>query len=331
MKRINTIDAHVAGEAVRLIVGGGPSVPGRSMTEKLAWLRKHGDELRRLIMLEPRGHAGMHGAMLTEPVSSTAHAGLLFMHAAGFPALSGEGVIGAVTIALEQNLIAGIEDELRLDTPAGLIRAHPRTIQGATAAVGAKVASVAVTGVPSFVHSAGLGVEIGTREVTIDVAFGGEFYAIADGEAVGLPIEMANASQLIHMGLEIKEAVESSLDVAHPFDGRQKGIHGVIFTGAPRMVADLRSATVLDAQVLRRSPGVTGTAALLAVLDAMGLLTGDHPFTHEGVLGTMLQGRIMHRRSEGELAMVTPLIEGSASVTGFHEFCTDDCRLPTAD
>ena len=126
MIRIKTIDAEVAGEAVRLIVSGGPTVPGRTMTEKLNWLRRKGGELRRLLMLEPRGHAGMHGAMLTEPTSPKAHAGVLSMHAAGFPLVSGEGIIGAVTIALENKLIDGVDDEVLIDTPAGLFRARPR-------------------------------------------------------------------------------------------------------------------------------------------------------------------------------------------------------------
>jgi proline racemase len=315
MKRINTIDAHVAGEAVRLIVGGGPSVPGRSMAAKLAWLRKHGEGLRQLLMLEPRGHAGMHGALLTEPVSAVAHAGLLFMHAAGFPLISGEGVIGAVTIALEHKLIEGAGIEILLDTPAGLVRAGPRTGPS-----DAKVTSVAITGVPSFVHSAAVPVDIGARTVSVDIAFGGEFYAIADSEAIGIPLEMANASQLIRMGLAVKEAVESSISVVHPIDGKLKGIHGAIFTGAPRAGADLRSATVLDGQVLRRSPGATGTAALLAVLDAMGLLMDDRVFTHEGVLGTLMQGRVLSRQPEEEMPAVLTLVEGSASITGFHEF-----------
>jgi len=326
MRSINTIDAHVAGEAVRLIVGGGPSVPGRTMAGKLAWLRNHGEDLRQLLMLEPRGHAGMHGALLTEPVSPQAHAGLLFMHAAGFPLISGEGAIGAVTIALEHKLIAGAGDEVLLDTPAGLLRARPQWDALGLPAVaigaeaGARVTSVSLTGVPSFVHSAGVPIDIGTRTVTVDVAFGGEFYAIADSEAIGVPIEMANASQLIRMGLEIKEAVESSINVVHPADSTVTGIHGTIFTGAPRAAADLRSATVLDGQVLRRAPGATGTAALLAVLDAMGLLMEDHPFTHEGVLGTLMQGRVVSRDTADETPTVIPVIEGSASITGFHEF-----------
>jgi proline racemase len=186
------------------------------------------------------------------------------------------------------------------------------------------VTGVTLTGVPSFVHSAGLIVEIGARKVPIDIAFGGEFYAIADSEAIGIPIEMANASRLIRTGLEIKRAVESSLNVVHPIDNRLKGIQGAIFTGPSRSSADLRSATVLDGQVVRRSPGVTGTAALLAVLDAMGLLAEAHTFTHEGVTGTMLRARVLDRRQVDGVQVVVPAIEGSASITGFHEFVLAD-------
>jgi proline racemase len=316
MTRINTIDAEVAGEAVRLVVGGAPTVPGRTMSDKLKWLRRHGDALRQLIMLEPRGHAGMHGAMLTEAVSPEAHAGLLSMHAAGFPLVSGEGIIGAVTIALEHKLIHGVEDEVRVDTPIGLFRASPRT-------TGGRVTGVAITGVPSFVHSAGLALKIGSRHVTVDVAFGGHFYAIADSEAIGIPIDMANASALIRMGREITDAIESTVHVQHPIDSGVKDVHGTIFTGAARGAGDLRSATVLGGEVLRRSPGVTGTAALMSVLDAMGLLTDDHAVTHEGVLGTTLQGRVARREQIGEEAAIIPVIEGSASITGFHEFVGD--------
>jgi proline racemase len=325
MIRIKTIDAQVAGEAVRLIVSGGPTVPGRTMSEKLNWLRRKGGELRRLLMLEPRGHAGMHGAMLTEPTSATAHAGVLSMHAAGFPLVSGESIIGAVTIALENKLIEGVTDEVLVDTPAGLFRARPRlgatglSVEAQSAKADTRVTSVAVTGVPSFVHTAGLPLRIGTRSIAVDVAFGGQFYAIADSEAIGVSIDMANAAALVRMGREIKDAIASTLQVQHPIDARLKDIHGTILTGASRAAADLRSATVLDGEVLRRSPGVTGTAALLAVLDAMGLLTESHRFTHEGVIGTTLHGGVV-RRTAGDPSTIIPVIEGSASITGFHEF-----------
>jgi proline racemase len=286
---------------VRLIVDGGPSVPGRTMTEKLQWLRRHGDDLRRLLMLEPRGHAGMHGAMLTEPVSPNAHTGLLSMHSAGFPLLSGEGIIGALTIAVQHKLIHGVESQFLIDTPAGVLRTDVRM-------EGERVTSVAVTGVPSFVHSAGLIVRIGARTITVDVAFGGEFYAIADSEAIGIPIDIANAAALIRMGREIQEAVEPT-----------QSVQGAIFTGAARTGADVRSATVLDGEVLRRSAGVTSTAALMAVLAVMGVLPEEHRFTHEGVLGKTLQGKIATRLNAEDAAII-PVIEGSASITGFHEF-----------
>lgn len=279
-------------------------MPGRTMVEKLNWLRKHGAALRRMLMLEPRGHAGMHGALLTEPVSPSSHAGLLSMNAAGFPLVSGEAIIGAITIALERRLIDGVEGDVRVDTPAGTFHATPRMRSS-------RVEAVAVAGIPSFVHTAGLPVRIGTRSFGVDIAFGGELYAIADSEAIGVPIEMANAAALARMGREIR-------DELHPID-----IQGTIFTGAPRASADLRSATVLDGELLRRSPGVTGTAALMAVLDAMGVLTRDHTFVHEGILGTTLQGQVVSRNAAETPSSVIPVIEGTASITGFHEFVGD--------
>jgi proline racemase len=170
---------------------------------------------------------------------------------------------------------------------------------------------VTVECVPSFVHTAGLPLRIGTRHVSVDIAFGGELYAIADSEAIGIPVEMANAAALVRMGRDIR-------DELHPID-----IQGTIFTGAPHASADLRSATVLDGEVLRRSPGVTGTAAMMAVLDAMGVLIDDGTFVHEGILGTTLQGRLISRKPAAAPPAVIPVIEGSASITGFHEFVGD--------
>lgn len=307
MKTIKTIDAEVAGEAVRLIVVGAPTVQGRTMAEKRAWLRSHGQDVRRLLMDEPRGHAGMHGALLTEPVSHEAHAGLLFMHAGGFPEISGEAVIAAATIGIAHGLIASGADQtidhLRFDTAAGSLGAAIHRADD-------QVAGVGVTGLTSYVQSAGLHVRLGGRNIAVDVAVGGEVYAIADSEAIGVPLEMANAASLIRVGLELADAMGSA-------------IQGTIFTGAPRNGGDLRSATVLRGGVLRRSPGVTGTAALLAVLDAMGLVADDshdHRFTHEGILGTTMQARVASRGHEDERDVVRSIVEGKANITGFHEF-----------
>jgi proline racemase len=339
MRRLKTIDAEVAGEPVRLLIEGAPSINGRTMREKLAWLRRNHDELRRILMLEPRGHAAMHGALLTEPVTSTsaspapadkpgAHAGLLSMHAGGYPLISGEGIIAAVTIALQTGLIDGVSGDLVLDTPVGPIRVQSKWARegagGATGARGAEVhvTSVTLTGLPSFVHTAGVSVRLGSRTVAVDVAFGGEFYAIADSESIGVPMDIGHSDRLVRAGIELKQAVEAALTIAHPVERHIKGIHGTIFTSPPTRSADLRSATVLhdEGAIVRRSPGITGTAALLAVVDAMGLFGGDQTFTHEGLTGTLLRASVECRQTVGEVPAVVPAIEGSASITGYHEF-----------
>ena len=328
MTRIKTIDAEVAGEAVRLIVEGAPSVPGRTMAEKRNWLRKHGDGVRRLLMLEPRGHAGMHGAMLTEPVSPASHAGVLSMHAQGFPIVSGESIIAAATIALEHRLIEGVDGELLIDTPAGLFRARPTLratgmsaeARSAKADASASCVSVTVTGVPSFVHSAGLRLAIGTRTFAVDIAFGGEFYAIADSEAIGIPIEMANAAALIRMGREIKDAVDSTVQVQHPIDGTLKGIHGTIFTAAPRAASRPAkrhgtrrgsAAPVTRSHGHRRADGGTRR-------DGRAARGTPHSSTR-GCSGRRFR-KCVSRGQTGDFDSVVPVIEGSASITGFHEF-----------
>jgi proline racemase len=321
MTRYTTIDAHVAGEAVRLIVEGAPAIKGRRMEDKLAWLRKHGEPLRTALMLEPRGHAGMHGALFTEPVLPKAHAGLLFMNAGGFPPVSGEAVMAAVAIAIEKRIIHVDADALYIDTPAGLLTVDPHRVASEAEM---RVSGVAVTGLPGFVQAAGLPVQLGGRVVPVDVAFGGEFYAIADGEAVGVPVDADHAPELIRTGVRLQQAVDAALRVTHP---GLSAMNGVIFTAPARQSGDLRSATVLDGGVLRRSPGATGTVALMAVLDAMGILDDAHEFVHEGVLGTMLKGSVVRRQTVEEMPLIFPRIDSAVSITGHHEFVVDGDTL----
>src|SRR4051812_26128456 len=185
MIRVKTIDAHAAGEPLRLIVDGFPSPRGATMLEKREWVRRHADHFRRALMLEPRGHADMYGALLTEPVTADAHAGVLFMHNEGWSTMCGHGIVAVTTMAVDRGLITAASDELRYDTPAGRVvaRAHR-----ADAGPGARVKSVSFVNVPSFVFEAGVPIQAGGRALRVDVAFGGAFYAIADSEAAGLPI-----------------------------------------------------------------------------------------------------------------------------------------------
>ena len=180
---------------------------------KLAWLRRHGEPLREALMLEPRGHAGMHGALFTEPALPKAHAGLLSMHAGGFPRVSGEAVIAAVTIAVENHIIVfdrEHSDDLYIETPAGLLTARPHFLES-TEEKDVAVGGVALAGLPGFVHTAGMTIPYGNRTVPVDIAFGGEFYAIADGESVGVPVDAEHAPNLLRAGLGLKQAVDAAI------------------------------------------------------------------------------------------------------------------------
>jgi proline racemase len=330
-----TIDAHVGGQPLRLIVEGMPRPSGKSLLQKRDWLHRHADEIRRAVVLEPRGHADMVGAALTEPASPEAHAGLIFMDAAGYPVISGHGLIATATIAIERGLIfpgapAGSpngndEDipEIRIvfDTAAGTVhtRARCETRGGAR-----RVDSVAFTNVPCFVHSAAHRVRLGARELRVDIAFGGAFYAVVDTEAAGIPLRAERIADLRRLGADIQAALNASSPVEHPTETALAGVAGVVFTGPPDdPEAHLRNVTVSGAAI-DRSPSGTGTSAVMAVLDAMGLLPEGQTFVHESLTGALFRGRALRRTLVGDVPALVPEIEGAAWITGEHTFLLDD-------
>ena len=322
--RIRTIDAHAAGEPLRLIVDGVPSPEGATMLAKRAWAKKHIDHLRRAIMLEPRGHADMYGALLTEPVTPGALAGVLFMHNEGWSTMCGHGIIAVTTIAIERELAWSGEHSMVLDSPAGPIEARPTLARVAGGRGERRVSSVAFKNVPSFVFEAALPVQIGGRTVPVDVAFGGAFYAIADAEAAGLPLTPARLPDLRRAGMEIKREVERLRQVVHPLDAGLKGIYGTIFTAPPEHPdAHLKNVTIFADAEVDRSPCGTGTAAVMAVLSEMGVLGEDAPFVHESIVGTLFTGRVVGHTQIGDHAAIVPEIEGSAWITGEHTFLID--------
>jgi trans-L-3-hydroxyproline dehydratase len=351
IRRIQTVDAHAAGEPLRLIVDGFPAPQGRTMLDKREWVIGRQDHLRRALMLEPRGHADMYGAILTEPVSPGSHAGLLFMHNAGYSTMCGHGVIAVTTIALERGLLmpGGDGRTIVYDTPAGTIRATaklgafkepgssstpPNPSSPATAFLeeapqdgpaAVRVERVAFVNVPSFVWHGALAVKLGNRQIRADVAFGGAFYAIVDSEAVGLPLDAAHVPEIRRVGTDIGRAIETAHSIVHPLETGLHGIYGTIFTGPPNDPrADLRNVTVFADAQIDRSPCGTGTAAVMAVIDAMGLLADDRPFVHESLVGTLFEGRVAGRTQVGDYEAIVPEIEGSAWITGEHTFLIDD-------
>jgi proline racemase len=319
--RIRTIDSHAAGEPLRLIVEGLPSPEGDTMLAKRAWAQKHIDHLRRSLMLEPRGHADMYGAILTEPVTSGAHAGVLFMHNEGWSTMCGHGVIAVTTIAIERELIWPGGPELVLDSPAGRIEASATVTDNNGHR---RVSSVSFRNVASYVWEAGLPVTVGGRTIPVDVAFGGAFYAIVDAESAGLAVDASRLGELRRLGMEIKREVERLRQVSHPEDAGLRGIYGTIFTApAQHPEAHLRNVTIFADAEVDRSPCGTGTAAVMAVLSEMGMLTEESPFVHESIVGTLFVGRIAGRRPVGEHAAIVPEIQGSAWITGEHTFLID--------
>lgn len=306
------------------------------MLEKRAWAQKRLDHLRKAIILEPRGHTDMYGALLTEPVSRDANAGILFMHNEGWSTMCGHGIIAVTTMAIERGLIwlassepAGATQEagkptsveIRYDTPAGLVQARAHLAHHGESV---RVESVSFRNVASFVFEPSLLVTVGGRKIPVDVAFGGAFYAIVDSEAAGVPIDAAHLPELRKLGMTIAREVEKLRKVVHPNDAGLEGIYGTIFT-APAQLPDahLRNVTIFADAEVDRSPCGTGTAAVMAVLNDMGLLLDDVPFVHESIVGTTFRGRVVDRVEVGEKSAIVPEIEGAAWITGEHAFLID--------
>ena len=330
---VRTIDAHVAGAPLRLIVDGFPSPRGSTMAEKREWVQANADGLRRSLMLEPRGHADMCGAVLTEPASPGAHAGVLFLHNDGCAAMSGHGIIAVTTIALERGLLmtGGDGTTVVFDTPVGVVRAKA-AVRAEPSSETIRVERVSFANVPAFVLFAGLAIQAAGRQLRADIAYGGALYAIVDSEAAGVAIDGAHVPELRRTAAAIRRAIESaSRTIPHLFESSPTGLDGTIFTGpAHAEGADLRNVTIFADGQLDRSPGGTGTSAVMAVLDAMGLLDDERPFVQESIIGTRISGRIVGRADLGDYPAVITEIEGSAWITGEHTFTIDD-RDPLKD
>ena len=322
LQMLRAIDAHAGGQGLRFVTEGGTRPSGASMARRVSWLARHADRVRRAVVLEPRGHRDLVAALLTEPVEPGSHAGVVFMDAQWYPPMSGHGIVAVATIVVERELfysqdqLAG-QVHLRFDTVAGPIAALAR-IQARGGDV--RVDSVAFTNVPAYVHTPGATVRIGDRDLRVDIAYGGLFYAIVDTEAVGIPLTVSRVADLRHLAIRIVAAADAAIEVLHPAVP-VKGLGGVVFTGPPQdPEAHLRTVTVSRSGGVNRSPSGTGMSAVMSVLDAMGLLPDDRPFVQEGLTGLVFRGAVAGRTAVGDRPAVSVQIEGTAWVTGDHTF-----------
>lgn len=322
-RRITTIDAHAAGEPLRIVTGGFPDLPGATMLERRRALATRHDDLRRLLMWEPRGHYDMYGCVLTPPVSPEADVGVLFMHNEGYSTMCGHGVIALVTALIETGAFPtqGARTPVVLDTPAGLVRAE------AQVEADGRVARVSFLNVPSFVSLPQVEIDAPPYgRFTVDVVFGGAFYAYAPATSVGLRVEPAQTQQLVAAGEAIKAAVNARAPIQHPEAADLGFLYGVILSGPPEDPAHtLRNICIFANGEVDRSPTGTGVSGHVALRAAQGELADGESIVVESILGasSAFGGRLAARAQVGDYVAVVPEVSGSAFLTGRHEFFLD--------
>ncbi len=322
-KTFSCIDAHTCGNPVRVVTGGGPLLKGDSMMERRLHFLEAYDWIRKGLMFEPRGHDMMSGSILYPPVDEQNDIGVLYIETSGCLPMCGHGTIGTVTVAIEEGLIIPkTAGKLRLETPAGLVRID--YVQE-----GKKVTSVKLTNVASFLEAAELTVECpDLGPLTLDVAYGGNFYAIIDPQPGFKGLEHYTADQLIGWSRVIRKRLNDNYTFIHPEDKNINGLSHVQWTGAvldPASTA--RNAVFYGEKAIDRSPCGTGTSARMAQWHARGWLKKGDRFVHESIIGSRFTGtieeEIVNPFGDGRNAIV-PGIEGWAMVTGYNTIIIDD-------
>ncbi len=317
---ITSIDAHTAGEPLRVLTGGFPELPGDTILSKRHYAREHLDHLRKALMWEPRGHADMYGCVVTEPVTPDGTLGVLFLHNEGYSTMCGHGIIGLAKVVLDTGMIylEGENPIIRMDTPAGRVTAFARRANGS-------VTEVAFHNVPSFVYTLDQNVNVpGLGNVRYDVAFGGAFYAFCRAEDFELKLTSDDFRQLIDIGMQIKHAVMENLPINHPYEPDLGFLYGTIFVGKPHVTGHhSRNVCIFADSEVDRCPTGTGVSARAAIHYARGELEINQPFTVESILGTCFTGEIVQTTQFGPYEAVIPKVTGTAHITGRNEWLID--------
>jgi proline racemase len=316
---IHCVDAHAEGEASRVIVGGVLDVPGATMLEKMQRLEREGDDLRRLLLFEPRGSAPLSLDLVLPSAHPEADAGFLIMESCTYEGMSGSNTINTATVLLETGMLPILEPvtELVLEAPAGLVRVRADCRGGRCERITFENVAAFATHLDAPVEVPGLG------ELRVDLAYGGAFCAFVDAEALGFGIVPEEARALADLGERIRPAVEAQLAIEHPAEPALGVLSFVVFTASPRAGGDARNATVVAPGRLDRCATGTATSARLAVLAARGAIADGEELVNESVLGTHLVGRIAGRTTVGATEAIVPAISGRAWITGIHQFVLD--------
>ncbi|MBC9929421.1 4-hydroxyproline epimerase [Chitinophaga qingshengii] len=313
------IDAHTCGNPVRLVAGGGPVLKGSNMSEKRDHFLREYDWIRKGLMFEPRGHDMMSGSILYPPHDPANDVAVLFIETSGCLPMCGHGTIGTITIAIEEGLIhPQTRGRVRMETPAGLVEVKYQQ-------QGNKVKSVKLTNVPSYLAATGIVVDCpDLGPLTVDVAYGGNFYAIVDVQERFPGLEHFTASQLIGWARELRKRINENRSFVHPDNPQINGCSHVLWTGAVLdSTSTARNAVFYGDKAIDRSPCGTGTSARMAQWYAKGKLKSGDAFVHESIIGSRFTGRIEEETTIGGMPAIRPSIEGWARVYGYNTISID--------
>jgi 4-hydroxyproline epimerase len=314
------IDGHTCGNPVRLVAGGGPLLNGASMMERRAHFLAEYDWIRTGLMFEPRGHDVMSGSILYPPTRGDCDIAILFIETSGCLPMCGHGTIGTVTMAIENGLVRPkTPGVLRLDTPAGVVVAEYRQ-------EGEYVEEVRITNVPSFLHAEGLTVDCpDLGEIRVDVAYGGNFYAIVEPQENYTDMADYSAGQLIAWSPVVRQRLNEKYSFEHPENPGINRLSHILWTGKPvHPEADARNAVFYGDKAIDRSPCGTGTSARMAQLHAKGRLKAGDGFVHESIIGSLFKGRVEKETSVANKPAIVPSIGGWARQTGLNTIFIDD-------
>lgn len=311
---------------MRVVAGGGPLLEGANMSERRLNFLKRYDWIRTGLMFEPRGHDMMSGSILYPPTREDTDIGILFIETSGCLPMCGHGTIGTVTVMVEHGLVSPkLPGKLRLEVPAGIVEAYYEM-------AGKKVTSVRIVNVPSFLHSTGLEVECPDLGlITVDVAYGGNFYAIVDPQKHYHGLETITASDILRWSPVLRKRINERFSFVHPENGTIKGCSHIQWTGIPQHPeATARNAVFYGDKAIDRSPCGTGTSARMAQWAAQGKLKEGDVFIHESIIGSLFKGRIEGRATVGPYDAIIPSIEGWAKIYGYNTISIDEEDDPFA-
>jgi proline racemase len=323
---LTAVDSHTEGMPTRVVTGGVGVLPGATMFERMRYLVDKRDDLRTMLMYEPRGHAAMSGSILQPPTRPDADVGVVFIEVSGCLPMCGHGTIGTATVLVETGMVEVVEPltTVRIDTPAGLVTADVEVTDG-------RAVAVTIRNVPSYLHLRDADVDVpGVGRVRLDVAWGGNFYAIVRAADLGLEVRPELHDDLVATGLRVMDAVNDQLTFAHPERPEVDDCrHVVVATPVSETASDAerglssRAAVVIHPGWVDRSPCGTGTSARMALLAARGELRLGQPFTHASLIGTTFLGRLVEATTVGPFPAVVPTVRGRAWVTGLAQYVLD--------